>query len=139
MKFNKVWALSMLVFVVGAGVTSCSKSDDATPEKKAAAVSAKKGTIAIEVEDRPKKFKGKVKSGYNYTAIEGADVLVYNMSNSLVGQCYTDSAGDYEIPDISGGDYLLKVIASGYTTHNDTIIVPFNDESVLMLDDILME
>lgn len=136
---NSVWALSMLVFIVGVGVTSCSKSDDATPEKKAASVSAKKGTIDVEVDDRPKKFKGKVKSVHSNNVIAGADVFLYNLGNSIVGESTTDTEGDYEIPDISGGDYLIKVMATGYTTYNDTVSVPFNDDSVVVIDDIFME
>ena len=51
---------------------------------------------------------------YPYRPVAGAEVDVYNLSNSLIETGYTDANGTYQTNNLALSTYYVQVIASGY-------------------------
>lgn len=132
---NRLFSGAICIAMFSATLTSCDKSDNPTPQ--ATEVANQKPLLKQEVEDRPKTVKGKIKTVHSH-AVANATVLMYLNGDTLVGTATSDSSGNYEFNNITGGNYQLKYAASGYQDLSDWETIPFNDESELVLADIVM-
>ncbi len=126
---------AICIAIFSATLTSCDKNENPTPQ--ATEVSKQKPPFKQEVEDRPKTVKGKIKTVHS-NAVANATILMYLNGDTLVGTATSDASGNYEFTNITGGNYQLKYSASGYQDLSDWEAIPFDDQSELVLADIVM-
>ncbi len=128
------------LFVISTFTTSCSKDNDfMTQTKESVAQKPQKPLVAVDVEDRPRTIKGKIKS-VNANPISGATVVLCSpIDSSDITNTSTDSNGDYEIDDILPGNYYLRVEASGFiTTYKSFGFVNDPDQGEYIVEDVTM-
>lgn len=70
------------------------------------------------------KIKGKVKAHATNAALKDARVCVYKgtgSSKQLIRTEYTDASGNFDISNLTSGDYEVTVSATGYMTYSSNV------------------
>jgi iron complex outermembrane receptor protein len=81
---------------------------------------------AAEGQDNRSKLRGVVLDSTDSVGIVHAKLTLYTAQNPTVPVLFgaTDALGEFDLPNILRGSYLLEVAAAGYNTQRDPVDVP---------------
>jgi len=79
-------------------------------------------SIPIHAQDANSSLSGAITSAAG-AAVPNAKVSVKNLASGQTSETQTDSAGHYNVPDLTPGDYELSIAAEGYSTNTLKVTV----------------
>lgn len=81
----------------------------------------------------PSALFGKVQDAQSGLTLPGATVVVSQNGEQLVGDI-TNSMGEFRLPDLGSGRYIVTTSFLGYKAHVDTLLLPKKEFHVILLE-----